>query len=65
MPSPSPRRRLAAIRTLALVGAAAAGKTCLAEALLQRAGAIAAPGRSNAAPPSATTTRWSAACSTR
>ncbi|MBA4178024.1 MAG: elongation factor G [Leptothrix sp. (in: Bacteria)] len=30
----------AAIRTLALVGASAAGKTCLAEALLARAGAI-------------------------
>jgi elongation factor G len=34
----------AAIRTLALVGQAAAGKTCLAEALLWRAGAIGAPG---------------------
>ena len=33
-----------AIRTLALVGPAAAGKTSLAEALLHRAGAIAAPG---------------------
>ena len=32
------------IRTLALVGAAAAGKTCLAEALLQRSGAIAVAG---------------------
>ena len=34
----------AAIRTLALVGASAAGKTCLAEALLARTGAIATPG---------------------
>jgi elongation factor G len=34
----------AAIRTLALVGPAAAGKTSLAEALLQRAGAIGAAG---------------------
>jgi elongation factor G len=34
----------AAIRTLALVGPAAAGKTSLAEALLQRAGAIGAQG---------------------
>ncbi|MGE5116912.1 MAG: elongation factor G [Betaproteobacteria bacterium] len=35
---------VAAIRTLALVGQAAAGKTSLAEALLARAGAIGAPG---------------------
>ena len=35
---------LAAIRTLALVGPAAAGKTSLAEALLVKAGAIGAPG---------------------
>ena len=35
---------IAAIRTLALVGPAAAGKTCLAEALLHRAGAIGAVG---------------------
>ncbi len=35
---------VAAIRTLALVGPAAAGKTSLAEALLHRAGAIATPG---------------------
>ncbi|HSV54159.1 MAG TPA: elongation factor G [Burkholderiaceae bacterium] len=35
---------LAAIRTLALVGAATSGKTCLVEALLHRAGAIGAPG---------------------
>ncbi|MBI5269734.1 MAG: elongation factor G [Burkholderiales bacterium] len=35
---------IAAIRTLALVGPAAAGKTMLAEALLARAGAIGAPG---------------------
>ena len=34
----------AAIRTLALVGQAAAGKTSLAEALLWKAGAIGAPG---------------------
>jgi len=46
MPSPSQGgpANIAAIRTLALVGAAAAGKTCLAEALLARAGAIATPG---------------------
>ena len=35
---------LAAIRTLALVGPAAAGKTSLAEALLVKAGALATPG---------------------
>ncbi len=35
---------IAAIRTLALVGPAAAGKTSLAEALLHRAGAITTPG---------------------
>ena len=34
----------AAIRTLALVGQAAAGKTSLAEALLWKGGAIGAPG---------------------
>ncbi len=34
----------AAIRTLALVGASAAGKTCLAETLLARTGAITTPG---------------------
>ena len=45
MSSPSPAAEsIAAIRTLALVGPAAAGKTSLAEALLHRAGAIAAPG---------------------
>ena len=49
MPSPAPngaasRRCRRPIRTLALVGPAAAGKTSLAEALLHRAGAIAAPG---------------------
>ena len=33
-----------AIRTIALVGAQASGKTSLAEALLHRAGAIGAPG---------------------
>jgi elongation factor G len=52
MPSPAPNGSasgaaadaIAAIRTLALVGPAAAGKTTLSEALLHRAGAIAAPG---------------------
>ena len=46
MPSPSQGgpANIAAIRTLALVGAAAAGKTCLAEALLARSGAITTPG---------------------
>ena len=52
MPSPAPNGSsnasaadaIAGIRTLALVGPAAAGKTSLAEALLHRAGAIAAPG---------------------
>ena len=45
MPSPAPAAAaIAAIRTLALVGPAAAGKTSLAEALLHRAGAIGAPG---------------------
>jgi len=43
MPSPSPNGTTS-IRTLALVGPAAAGKTSLAEALLCRAGAIGAPG---------------------
>jgi elongation factor G len=43
MPSPS-SPGVAAIRTLALVGPAAAGKTSLAEALLHRAGMIGAPG---------------------
>jgi elongation factor G len=43
-PSPSSVSPLAAIRTLALVGPAAAGKTSLAEALLVKAGAIGAPG---------------------
>ena len=42
MPSPLPND-LAGIRTLALVGAAAAGKTSLAEALLCKAGAITTP----------------------
>ncbi|WP_157263380.1 elongation factor G [Azohydromonas aeria] len=40
----SPSTSVAAIRTLALVGAAASGKTSLAEALLHHAGAIGAPG---------------------
>jgi elongation factor G len=46
MPSPSSPgpAGLDAIRTLALVGPSAAGKTCLAEALLLRAGAIGAAG---------------------
>ena len=35
---------IAAIRTLALVGPSASGKTCLAEALLHKAGAINTPG---------------------
>jgi elongation factor G len=43
MPSPT-SPGVAAIRTLALVGPAAAGKTSLAEALLHRAGMIGAPG---------------------
>ncbi len=43
MPSPLPNGTTS-IRTLALVGPAAAGKTSLAEALLCRAGAIGAPG---------------------
>ena len=43
-PSTGSPAGLASIRTLAFVGAAATGKTCLAEALLARAGAIAAPG---------------------
>lgn len=44
MPSPSNGGAIAAIRTLALVGPAAGGKTSLAEALLHRAGIIGAPG---------------------
>ena len=43
-PSTGSPAGLASIRTLAFVGAAATGKTCLAEALLARAGAIATPG---------------------
>ena len=44
--SPAPRdtRAIERIRTLALVGQSAAGKTSLAEALLHQAGAIGAPG---------------------
>ncbi len=44
--SPAPRdtRVIERIRTLALVGQSAAGKTSLAEALLHKAGAIGAPG---------------------
>jgi elongation factor G len=46
MPSPlnGASAGVEAIRTLALVGPSAAGKTCLAEALLQRSGAIGAAG---------------------
>ncbi|MFY9511900.1 MAG: elongation factor G [Rubrivivax sp.] len=46
MPSPAPGASagIASIRTLALVGASAGGKTSLAEALLHKAGAIGAPG---------------------
>lgn len=46
MPSPQPSGavQVADIRTLALVGPAAAGKTSLAEALLHQSGAIGAPG---------------------
>ncbi len=46
MPTPTPGASagIEAIRTLALVGPAAAGKTCLAEALLAAAGAIVTPG---------------------
>src|SRR5512139_2088941 len=45
MPMPSPASpSIAAIRTLALVGPAAAGKTSLAECLLHRAGMIGALG---------------------
>ena len=43
-PSTGSPAGVASIRTLAFVGAAATGKTCLAEALLARAGAIATPG---------------------
>ena len=41
MPTPA---EIAAIRTLALVGPATAGKTSLVEALLWKAGALGAPG---------------------
>ncbi len=44
MPSPSNGGAIAAIRTLALVGPAAAGKTSLVEALLHRTGMIGAAG---------------------
>ena len=43
-PTPGSVTRMAAIRTLALVGPAAAGKTSLAEALLAKTGAIGAAG---------------------
>ena len=39
-----PQYATAAIRTIALVGHGAAGKTTLAEALLHKSGAIPAPG---------------------
>jgi elongation factor G len=42
--SPSTSPAVAALRTLAFVGAAASGKTSLVEALLHKAGAIVAPG---------------------
>lgn len=42
--TPSPMADIMAIRTLALVGPAGAGKTSLAEALLHKAGAINTPG---------------------
>ena len=50
MPSPpsGAGAEVASIRTLALVGPAAAGKTSLAEALLAAAGAIVAPGSAGA-----------------
>jgi elongation factor G len=41
---PTPAADIAALRTLALVGPATAGKTSLVEALLWKAGALAAPG---------------------
>src|SRR6185312_10613617 len=41
---PTPPADIAALRTLALVGPATAGKTSLVEALLWKAGAIGAPG---------------------
>ena len=44
MSEPAPNAAVQAIRSIALVGQAGAGKTSLAEALLHRAGTIAAPG---------------------
>ena len=44
MSEPAPNTAVQAIRSIALVGQAGAGKTSLAEALLHRAGTIAAPG---------------------
>ncbi|MDP9043415.1 MAG: elongation factor G [Pseudomonadota bacterium] len=44
MPHPTPHAAVQAIRTLALVGQTGSGKTSLCEALLCKAGAIAAPG---------------------
>ena len=68
MPSPlsGAGAEMAAIRTLALVGPAAAGKTSLAEALLRPGGRHRRAGqRWSAAAPSATTIRSSGACSIR
>ena len=42
--TPAPHASVAAIRSMALVGQAGAGKTSLAEALLHRSGALGAPG---------------------
>ena len=46
MPSPAngASAGIEMIRTLALVGPTAAGKTCLAEALLHRSGTLTTPG---------------------
>jgi elongation factor G len=44
LPATDPLAGIAAIRTLALVGASGAGKTSLADALLHKVGAIATPG---------------------
>ena len=68
MPSPlsGASAGVESIRTLALVGPAAAGKTSLAEALLVAGGRDRrARQRSSAARRSATSTRSSGACSTR
>ena len=68
MPSPlsGASAGVESIRTLALVGPAAAGKTSLAEALLAAAGAIVTPGSARARHArSATSIRSSGACSIR